>query len=177
MMNLLDLFNTSDARSILIDDNYDVDAEELIEASEAIVQEWEKLRDSNAYQNHIRDKEFYMYKQLEKKALAIIIISIEYGFLVYSDELINLFKFKIGNNIKEAERKLKMLNNWFRLHGEKNKDEDNEHVIWEELKVYTEHALGYQIDFNCTATQYLAYEKIVKKIEAAKIKQLHGKEN
>lgn len=175
MWKLIELFNTSDARSILIDESSEVDPEELVVASEEILKEWGRLKDSNFYENHIRDKELYNYKKLERKALSVLAFSVTYKFTDKANEIIELFKFKIKPDIKEIERRIKLLNNWFRLHDEKNGNEEKDIIIWEDLKAEVEYQLGYQIDYNCTAIQYLSYEKIIKRIAEARRK--HVKED
>lgn len=177
MRQLIDLFNTSDANSILINEGDEADPEELVKASEAIIQEWEKLKDSNVYKNYIRDKERYNYKKLELFALDTIMFALDYGFHHHAEKLIKEFKFNIKADIKESERKRKILNNWFRLHEEKNEGEQQEQIIWEVLKANLEVTIKFQVDYNCTVMSYLAFEEIAQKIERSKLKARNGEED
>ena len=182
MRQLLDLFNTSDAKSIIIekylDEDFEVDPDELVRASEDIIREWEKLKDSNFYENHLRDKEFYLYKICEMQALDTIRYAIDYGFTHHAEALIKEFRFRIKPEIKEVERKIKLLRNWFRLYQGKHPDnEETEVIVWEdligELEYQSEGRLT--IKYDCTAIQYLSYEKIIKRISEAR--KRHVKED
>lgn len=175
MRQLIDATNTGDARYIFKSEPEewpeDFNAKELVSDFEKIIVEHDKLRGKNTYENHLQDEDLKMYQELKLKALKVCILALTLGNKEGANEIMLVFKFKFELTIKELEKQIKILSNWFVLHAEKNKDnEERLQIDWFYLIAYIESNSDIKVDYNCPVAQYYAYDRIVEQILIARKK-------
>lgn len=181
MRKLIDGLNTRDARHILFVDENDFDSvvfdsEDLKITFENIVIEFENASGSTHYVNHLRDQDYKLFKILQKNALITAYEALRIGNIEICQNLIDEFKFKIKPEFKEIERKIKLINNYFKINNEVEVKEEST-LNWYDSIAYIEDNSSIKVDDDCTVLRYLAYYNRVKQIIEAKNKNRNGKES
>lgn len=182
MRQLIEVWNTHDARHIFKAEPDEwpenINNIELVKSFEEILKEYEHLRDSVVYDNHLRDEDYKLYQMLKTQALWLLLQCVGVGNEESANEIMTAFKFNFQPTIKEIERQLKLMNNYFTLHNEKEQKEERKEISWFDLIAYIEENSSFKVDYNCPVAMYVAYENRVKQIIDAKRKaQSNGKED
>lgn len=180
MRKLIDVYNTNDARHIFFaeEDEWpmEFDVELLVKDSEEIIKQWESLRHSSKYESHLREKDYRLFQNLKRQALHIAYYAIQFGNIEVARDLIKEFRFECEPVAEQIERQIKLLNNWFRLHEEKEENENREPINWFNLIVFIEENSPFKVDYDCTVARYAAIDNRVEELMEAK-RRAYAKES
>jgi hypothetical protein len=173
MRSLIDVFNTSDIRHILIDYDSEYDTELLIEPFDKIMDEYGKLSGDNSYKKEIEKIDIKLYEYYLLKVIKLAIQCLQLGNNEFYRELDEAWNLKVKVNedklidrkaIEALERKYKSITNKHKIAELKKREKEKNDVQWEDKIVFIHRTLEIKPEYNCTVAQYLSYEKSAKQL-------------
>jgi hypothetical protein len=172
---LIDVFNTSDLRHILIDYDSEYDVELLIEPFDKIMAEYTELSGDNSYEKELEKLDIRLYEVYTLRVIQLASQCLLAGYKEGFKELNEAYNLKVKldeskiidfDAVKKLERKYKSITNRHKISELKKKEGEKKDIQWEDKIVFIHQTLKIQPDYNCTVAQYLSYEKTAKNLIA-----------
>ena len=179
MRLLVEVFNTGDLRHILIKYDKSIANIDVSPYFDVIMMEFEALKGSGEYSEHLQKIDFTLYKELQIRTLMFIIMCLKIGQKEDAKTLIENFNFKIILNdkkiidreaIKKAENRIKKIETSLEIQKieDDRQKKDDKVVTWEKMRVKIHVGLSIMPENDCSVTQYLEYENYLKEVTASK---------
>lgn len=182
MANLVQIFNTGDLRHLLIEYDEAVEHGLLIPFFDTIMQEFEQIKGSDDYSHHLEKVDDNLWKEYLIGACALTISCINLGSKDKAELMIEKFNLRIKLNedkiidrdaIRKLEAKIKQIRTTLKIkQAEEERDrQTSKKVSWEQLRAGIHTGLNVLPEYDCSVSQYLAYEIQLKELNAARKKQ------
>jgi hypothetical protein len=159
MRLLIDCFNESTPKYLLFDINDQVDEQELIAAFDKIVLEYEDLKKTREYQNHLQKEDSKIYRKYQYLALHVALHAVTLKNFKSANEIIEAFKFDIKPEPESILHLIKSFENIFEIEKINQAKEIKEPTNWEDMRVFIHQTLNILPEYDCTVAQYCSYEK------------------
>jgi hypothetical protein len=178
MRSLIDVFNTSDLRHILIEYDPNYNAELLIEPFDKIMDEYQALSGDSSYEKELEKIDMKLHEYYLLKVIKLASQCLQLGNKELFKELNETWGLKVKLNesklidndaIKALERKHKSITNRHNIAEVKRKERNEASVQWEDKIVFIHRTLNIEPNYNCSVAQYLSYEKSAKELIAKRV--------
>ena len=185
MEKLIKIFNTGDLGYLLIKYDDSIGNEVLTPYFDTIMQEFEQLKGSDDYSYYLEKIDDNLWKEYLIRACGLAITCINSGAPDQAERLIKEFNLRITLDktkiidrkaAKKLEARIKQIRTTLKIKAAEEEQEKNNEkkVSWEQLRANIHTGLNVLPEYDCSVSQYLAYENQLKELNAARKKQSNG---